>query len=422
MNQSNVSGRGEWRDGWPVVFSGFIGFYSFSVMISAMSAFMGPLAEEFGWSRTLLAAGTGLSSIITALAAPFFGILLDRFGPRRLALPGIALSAIAVMLMAVNTGAALLWIGLWAFYALAGLPVNTPTWTAAIAGRFTKAQGLALAITLAGATAAHASIPPISVWLIDLVGWRMAFVWLGGGLGLFAFVICWFLFRDVTPETLPQPGVAGEVPATRAKEGLTLSEAFRSRALWQIGISILIIMLLTIGFLVHQIEILVGTGVTRTQAAGFAGLAGAMGMVGKLVTGYLIDRYPGNWVGGITMALAGIAFALLLAENASTLLIALAMMVNGYTAGAKLHIASYLTVQYAGLRNFGKIYGVITSLIAAGSGLGPIVAGLVYDFSGSYTAFLAAGVAALTLSAFLLVTLPRYPAWAAHGGGKTAAA
>ncbi len=417
MESRTLTAAQEWRAGWKTVLSGFIGFYSFSVMISAMSAFMGPLAEEFGWSRTLLSAGTGISSNVTALPTRLSSILLDRYGSRNLALPGIFLSAVAVVAMATNNGSQVYWIALWLFYALAGLAVNTPTWTAAVARLFERSQGLALAVILAGATAAHASIPPLSVYLIDLVGWRMAFIWLGAGIGGLAFIICFFLFHVAhdRPSTDPDGDEAEPAPPARELHGLTMPEAWRSRALWQIGISILVIMLLTIGFLVHQIEILVGTGVSRVEAAGFAGLAGAMGIVGKLVTGFLIDRYPGNWVGGITMALAGVAFAMLLSDTPSTVLIALAMMVNGYTAGAKLHIASYLTVQYAGLRNFGKIYGIISSLVAAGSGLGPIVAGLVFDVSGSYSAFLMAGTVALAFSALLLLLLPRYPDWKTHG-------
>jgi len=406
----------EWKKGWTLVFASFVGFLSFSVMISAMSAFMGPLAEEFGWGRTLLSAGTGLSSIVTMVLSPFFGVLIDRYGSRRVALPGVALSAIMVMVMATNTGSGFYWLSLWFFYALAGLFVNTPVWTLAVSGMFEKSRGLALAVALAGATAAHAIIPPISVFLIDQLGWRMAFVTLGGGFGAVGVATCYLFFFDARDRvrTTPAKVQAKEEGPVASMTGLSLAEAWRSTALWRIGISILVIMSLTIGFLVHQIEILVETGVTRGEAAMLAGLAGAMGIVGKLVTGFLIDRYPGNWVGGLTMASAGLAFYLLVGGIASPALIFIAMLVNGYTAGAKLHIASYLTVQYAGLRNFGKIYGMISSLVAVGSGVGPIMAGAIYDNLGTYELFLSGGAIALTLSAMLLFSLPRYPDWNAR--------
>jgi MFS family permease len=406
----------EWRYGWRTVFAGFVGFLSFSVMISAMSAFMGPLAEEFGWSRTLLSAGTAMSSIVTALLAPFFGILLDKYGSRKLALPGVIFSAAVVVAMAANNGSPVLWIALWFVYALACMFSNTPIWTAAVAGLFERSKGLALAITLAGATAAHAIMPPLSVYLIDLLGWRMAFVALGAGWGIVAFVVCWFLFYDAHDLHRAEAGkLSGSDTRSRPSfPGLSLPEAWRSRALWQIGASILIIMTLTIGFLVHQIEILVETGASRTLAASLAGLAGAMGMVGKVVTGLLLDRFRGNITSGLTMGAAAVAFAMLVGDSPTTAIVVIAMLVNGYTAGAKLHIASYLTVQYAGMKNFGKIYGVITSLVAIGSGAGPIVAGLIYDVSGGYGPFLAVGAAALGMSAVLLLTLPRYPDWQAR--------
>jgi MFS family permease len=419
-----MTAKEEWKEGWKLVFASFVGFYSFSIMIAAMSAFMGPMGEEFGWSRTLLSAGTGVSSIVTMVLAPFLGILVDRYGTRRIALPGVFFSALIVVAMAANTGSGGLWLGLWLVYALAGLMVNTPVWAQAVSGLFKKSRGMALAIALAGATAAHATIPPISVWLIDLLGWRMAFVALGGGLGTAAWLICFFMFFDARDRARVRPRQATRAAAEPPPQvtGLSLSEAWRSTALWRIGISILIIMALTIGFLVHQIEILVGTGVTRGQASWLAGLAGAMGVVGKLVTGWLIDRYPGNWVGGLTMSTAGIAFALLIGDIATPGLIAIAMLVNGYTAGAKLHITSYLTAQYAGMRNFGKIYGAISSLVAIGSGIGPIMAGMIYDATGSYEPFLIGGAVALVLSALLMLSLPRYPDWEGEAGAKPALA
>jgi MFS family permease len=415
----------EWREGWKVVFASFVGFYSFSIMIAAMSAFMGPMGEEFGWSRTLSAGGTSVSSLVTMTLAPALGVLVDRYGTRRIAVPGVAFSALMVVAMAVNTGSGALWLSLWLVYALAGLMVNTPVWAQAVSGMFEKSRGMALAVALAGATAAHSTIPPISVWLIDLLGWRMAFVALGGGLGTLAWLVCLFMFFDardcVRLRRFEQVAETAVQPA-REIAGLTMAEAWRSTALWRIGISILVIMALTIGFLVHQIEILVGTGVTRTQAAWLAGLAGAMGVVGKLVTGWLIDRYPGNLVGGLTMSTAGIAFALLIGGIATPVLIVFAMMVNGYTAGAKLHITSYLTAQYAGMRNYGKIYGAISSLVAIGSGIGPTMAGWIYDTTGSYEPFLMGGAVALVISAALMLSLPRYPDWDASRVAAPAAA
>ena len=97
--------------------------------------------------------------------------------------------------------------------------------------------------------------------------------------------------------------------------------------------------------------------------------------------------------------------------NLSVAIILFAMTINGYSAGTKLQIASYLTSAYGGLRNFGAIFGVIASLIAAGSGLGPVLAGYMYDRFGSYDNFLMIGIAGSLVSAMLIMSLGKYPDW-----------
>jgi MFS family permease len=203
--------------------------------------------------------------------------------------------------------------------------------------------------------------------------------------------------------------------------GLSVAQAWRDRALWQIGISTFLMMTLTIGLLIHQFPIMVEAGVTRTTAAWLTSLFGVGGVVGKLVTGYLMDRFSPNWIGGVTLASAALAFLFLMEPfyTSTTLeiggapaLLVVAMAVNGYASGTKLQVTGYLTTRFAGLRNFGKIFGMMAAVIAAGSSLGPVLAGWIYDTVGDYEAFLIAGVAGSIISGVLLVTLPRYPAFA----------
>ncbi len=415
MNRQALTAAQEWRSGWTLVLACFAGFFYFSIPMTSMSVFMGPLAKEFGWSRTLISAGVAISAVTTALLSPFFGVFLDRYGSRRLALPGLAITSFAMCGFVLANGSAVQWIALWTFYAVISISVKTTVWTAAVAGVFDKAQGMALGVTLAGATAAHAVLPPLANWLIASFGWRVAYIWLGMGGGVIALLLSYLFLYDAHDRNRAEQRKTGSDTRSRPDfPGLALSQAWRDLALWRVGISLLIVMTLTIGLLVHQIEILTATGVSRSNAAWLASMAGAMGIVGKLVTGALLDRYRGNWIGGLTMGSVALAFALLMDGVHTPALIIIAMLVNGYTAGAKLQIASYLTVRYAGMKNFGKIYGVVTSLVALGSGLGPLVAGRIYDVAGSYALFLAAGAVGSLIAGALLVTLPRYPDWSAR--------
>ncbi|MCX7865262.1 MAG: MFS transporter, partial [Novosphingobium sp.] len=215
----------------------------------------------------------------------------------------------------------------------------------------------------------------------------------------------------------------GEAPAQLLDvPGLSIAEAWRSVALWRISISTFVIMVVTIGVMVHQIPILVDLGEDRRSAALYASLGGIAGILGKLVTGYLLDRFPARWVGGLTIGIGAVTFVLLLMPRLTPALVIPAMVINGYTAGAKLQIVGYLTAAYAGMRNFGTIFGAMASLIAAGSGLGPIVAGLVFDQAGSYVPFLWFGLGGTLASALLLTGLGAYPDWKAKDPASVAVA
>jgi predicted MFS family arabinose efflux permease len=405
MNTDAVAS--EWRR-WPLVLSAAAGFSFFSVMTTGMGAFMDPLAREFGWSRTVLSLGLPIAGAISVLLSPFVGAIIDRHGSRKLAIPGLILLTGITAAFALVNGSVTQWVALWVIYAFVSLLVTMNVWSAAVVGAFTKARGLALGLTLAGTAAAQATTPILAVTLIDAFGWRTAFVAIGLGWGGVALLLCYLFFHEPIrrPAAALEPGkVADDLP------GLSIAQAWRDPGLWRIAVSTLILMILTIGLLIHQIPILTEAGVSRSNAALLAGLGGLAGIVGKLVTGALMDRYRANWVGGLTLGATALAFGLLLDGVRTPVLIVVAMLVNGYAAGTKVQICSYLTSRYAGLRNFGAIFGFMGSLVALGSALGPLIAGMVYDATGGYTPFLVVGALGCLFAGFLILTLPRYPEW-----------
>lgn len=413
--------RAEWRRGWKLVLASAVGFSFFSVLLAGTGLFFGPLGKEFGWSRSLLSAGPGIATLVTALLSPFYGALIDRMGSRRLALPGIVLVMGAMSSFALANGSPLQWIALWVIFGVLLTTIKSTVWTTAVAGMFDEGRGLALGVTVAGTAAAQAIVPPLGNFLIEHAGWRGAFVWFGLGWGGLTLLLCALFFYDVRDRARSAAQAAGEAaPAQGALHlpGLTPRAALRSRAIWQLAASTFLVMALTVGLGIHLFPILTEAGVTRANAAWLTALTGVAGIVGKLVTGALMDRYKPNWIGGVTMGVTAVTFIVLIWWIDSTAAVIFGLLVNGYAAGTKMQICAFLTAGYAGMRHFGAIYGVMAAIVAFASGLGPWLAGVVYDKFGGYGPFLWAGVAGCIVSGVLLVRLPAYPKWAESGGAS----
>lgn len=401
--------KDEWKANWPLVLAASLGFSFFTIMIASSGLFFGPLQTEFGWSRTLLSSGPSIASILTAVLGPFAGALIDRYGSRRVVLPGLILTIISVMSFALTSGAELQWVGLWVVFGIVAVSIKSTAWTAAVLGVFDRSRGLALGLTLSGTAVAQIVVPPLANWLIMTVGWRAAFVWLALGWGGLTFLTCVFFLFDANDRPRA-PRQAGSGQADLTVSGLTTREALRDSALWRLAISNFLVMLLTMGLTIHVFLILTEAGISRSSAAWLTSLSGVAGICGKLITGFLLDRFKPNWTGGITLGAAALAFLLLDQGRSSPTVIVIAMLVNGYAAGTKTQITGQLTAAYGGMKNFGKIYGVMAALMALAAGLGPALAGAIYDHFGSYGPFLMIGVIGCVLGGALMISLPAYPA------------
>jgi MFS family permease len=409
VQQVELTAREEWRRGWALALAAVVGMSFHTMMTASSGVFMQPIINEFHWNRTQVSSGLSVSSVLAAVLSPFFGIIIDRWGTRRLALPGLVVTGLLIASFGLMSGSIAQWFFLWAVYGVVACSIKSTVWSTSVAGAFSTSRGLALGVALSGAAVAQTIAPPITNWLITQYGWRAAYAYLGIGWGGVALLVSIPFLRDFHLEQARADGTKGY--ARDHLPGLSIQQAWRDTALWRIALSTFLIMLLTIGLMVHQFQILVDAGVSRANAAWLTSVFGVAGIIGKLVTGVLMDRLAPNWVGGLTLAAAAFAFMLLMEPFQTPALIVLAMFINGYASGTKLQIVGYMTTRFAGLRNFGKIFGVMAAVIAAGTGLGPVLAAWSYDSTGTYFPFLFAGVIGCLFCGLLILSLPRYPVW-----------
>jgi MFS family permease len=414
MHEQQATAAEEWRAHWPVVIAAGIGMSFFSVVTYSLGMFIGPLETEFGWSRALISFGLSIFAFVAFLGGPFIGALIDRYGARRIAIPGMASSAAAFAAFSLASGSEVQWYLLWVIYGLMALAIKTTVWSAAISSLFKSGRGLALAVMLSGSALGQSLAPLSANWLINHHGWRAAYQWIGGGWGGFALLLLLLFFVDARDRGRR----AGAVDvATSTLPGLTVREALHSATILRIMIANLLLALLGSGVSVHLAPILIETGLTRNGAAAIAATAGIAGIAGKLITGWLLDRFQGSVIPVTSFLLQGVGYALLLNRLHSPTAVLLGVLALGYSAGAGLQVSTYLVSRYAGLRNFGKIYGTLGSLLMLGTGIGPIIAGRVHDVTGHYTAHLLTAVPVALVCSFLFARLGPYPVFSAPRAG-----
>jgi MFS family permease len=407
-----ISAPSEWRAHWPMVAAAMSGLSFATVAMYSLGLFMEPLSREFGWSRAQISVGLSIVALFAVPLSPFAGALIDRWGSRRLAIPGVILSALALAAFSFANGSVRQWIVLWVCYGIVAIAIKTTVWTAAVSSMFQSSRGLALAVVLSGAALSQTITPLIAQWLIDGYGWRNAYLWMGLGWGGFVLILLLPFFFDARDHERRKAAQTQSAVVRPALVGLTLGEGVRNRALIRIATALFITAFLGVAITVHKVPILTEAGISRETAAQIAALAGIAGLSGKLLTGWLMDRWYSGWIGGISMSMPAVACLLLLDAIRTPTLIVISMVIFGYTSGAYLQVCTLLTTRYGGLRHFGKIFGIMAGLMALATGIGPIVAGMVYDHFGNYKVLLFAGVPIGLASGWLIGGLGPYPTWA----------
>lgn len=400
---TNITPGEEWRRFWYLPLVAALGYTSAGLQIYSIGPFVGPLQHEFGWTRAEIFSGLTIANGAGAIFNLLIGWFVDRIGPRRVGLIGVLLISSAIALLGTATGTAGNWAFLWCLIAVGFLWVQPTTWSSAVASRFDASRGLALGVTLSGVSLSAYMLPLLSTWLIDSYGWRNAFFGLGLIWAAVLFPILFLFFRgrqDSSARAGPR-----YVPAAAHFDGLSPGEALRTSAFYKLLAAGSFFALTMMGLVTNLVPLLTDTGTDRATAASIASLIGLFAIMGRLSTGFLLDRLPGHFVGAGAFLLPIFGSALLLWPDAGTIGHAVAAAIIGLSLGSELDALTFLSMRYFGLRSFGKLYGGLLVAVSIGTAAGPLVAGAVFDHFGSYDVFLMLAIACMAISAIALLSL-----------------
>lgn len=399
--------RMEWRKNWTVVMAAAVGMGLVSVPTYSMGIFMQPLEEEFGWSRSAISSGKLFGAVSGLLLGPIIGMIIDKAGPKRLAMAGSVVICALFAALSLTGPDIYVWWSLWAALALGALLIKPTIWTAGVSSIFSASRGLALAVTLSGTVLASAITPVLGNELIELYGWRSAYL----GLALIWAVVALpliFIFFDsahdrkrnqkLSPDAIPL-----ELTGVSARQGL-LSARFA-----KLAVGALLATMITASFITTLVPILTSQGHAAATAAKVAGVMGLTTVVGRLLSGYLADRMNANIIGAVTLLLPIAACLLLVTDPGSIGSASIAACLLGFTLGAKLHFVAYLTTRHFGMRSFGVLFGTIAGLFGLATGLGPVLLNYSFDVLGTYDFALWCIMPLSIVASAVFLALGKYP-------------
>lgn len=397
--------RTEWRQHYMLPLVAALGYATSVIHIYGLGPYVVPIGKALGWTRTQVTIGLTLSTMVQAVLSIPIGLLVDRIGPRRPALAGVLLTTGAFAMLGTASGDRLQWYMLWGLLAVATLPAQATVWTSAVASRFHASRGMALAVTLCGASAAIGIFPVLGTWLIGLYGWRTALIAEGAIWATIVFLPILIFFRGAHDQTKAK--TAADPDAQRVLTGVSLSEGLRSSIYLRLMLASLLFTFTIIALVVHFVPILTDRGADPLRAAGIASLVGLFSLAGRLATGALLDRLRASLVGAVVFLLPAAGCLVLLMAGGDVMGQAVAAALIGLTLGAEVDVVVYLTTRHFGLKSFGGLYGGLLAALSVGTATGPLFASAVFDRSGGYAPFLWLTILLMVLASAALASLPR---------------
>ena len=407
-----ASGRRHSRQifyGWWVVLGSAVGlFWGVPISVYSFSVFFKPLMQDFHAGRAAVSLAFTLKLVAAALSAAPIGWLTDRYGPRQVILVGTAAFGSILFVNRLFSGSI---AQFYCFYVLLGFAVGGVgpiPYGSLVSNWFDRFRGLALGLTMLGIGVGAVIMPSLAQTLIVRFGWKTAY----SILGLSVLLICWpvvaYFLRENPADfgLLPDGASAKTDGAEGVRQGLTAREAWRSRDFWLMVCAFTLVSGSVQACVVHITPMLNDRNLGARAAASGSSLIGAAVMIGRVGTGYLLDRIFGAWLASTLFAASASGIALLLLGNRAATF-AGAFLV-GLGLGAEIDLIPYLTSRYFGLLNFGKVYSSAFAAFALAGALGPLIMGAGFDRTGSYTRPLIGFLVATVFAAVLMTRLGPY--------------
>ena len=380
--------------------------------VATLSIFVEPMTRDFGWSRTALSGAVSLGGVLAALSSPVLGRVLDRRGARLVLCLAVLLTGTADMLLSLTSSLLMFYL----LFCVARMNFAGPFDLGiygAVNNWFVTHRARATAIATLAQMAGLVILPLIAQAAILHDGWRAGWLAVGVAVLVIGFIPNWLLMVR-RPEDLglipDRRALAHAAPlaARRAEPNYSRAQALRTSSFWLLCLFTLFAYPVQAGVSLHQAPFLIERGLSPTIAAAIVSTFSLMSGVASLGFGFFPRSLPIRYA----LSLSGLALCI-----GTLTMLGVHSPLHGFVAGAifGIGVGGLMTLlpiawaDYYGRVSYGAIRGIALSIQVMAQASGPLLSGILRDWSGSYDISLRcfAVLSGLSVVAALLARQPR---------------
>jgi sugar phosphate permease len=359
------------------------GFARQGAAVAVFSVFVVPMTDAFGWSRAEMAGAVSLGGLLAALMTPALGPILDRYGARPMLCVAVLGSGLSTLALSFTQSLPVFYLLFcvarlnWAGPFDLGLYGALNSWFVA---RRTRAVSIATLAQMSGLVV----MPIVAQVAMHDGDWRRGWLAVGATVLVAGFLPTWALLAR-GPEEL---GLAGDGHASSAgpaaEPRFSRADAMRTPAFWLLSLYTMLVYPVQAGVSLHQAPHLIERGFSPLVAATVISVFSTMSAVASFGLGFLPRHWPIRH--GMAVSAAGMAIGAFGLIGVDDVRVAyLAAGIFGLGIGGIMTLLPLAWIDYFGRESFGAIRGVALSLQVLAQAVGPLLSGVLRDWTGTYT-------------------------------------
>lgn len=396
--------------------------------VATLSIFVDPMTSDFGWSMTEISLAVSVGGILGAIVSPLIGPVADRHGARAILCVAVASTGVALLMLSFTHSLLFFYV----FFCTARMNFTGPYDIGiygSIVNWFVRRRTFVTSIATVAMMAGLVAMPLIAHFAILANGWRTAWLMVGLTVLVVGFLPCWLLLVR-RPEDLGLRPDGDDTPVSGRREkrnetsasqiaypvpdtepAFSRGEALATPAFWLLSLFTLLVYPVQAGISLHQAPLLIERGLDPTIAATAVSTFSLLSAIVGFGYGFWPKRVPLRLALVLTACVMGASCLVMLSID-SALMAYGAAALFGAGIGGLVTMLPVAWADYFGRSSFGAIRGLALTIQVVAQAMGPLISGVLRDWSGSYDLSLTvlATLAFVGAGAALLAIPPRRPA------------